>query len=111
MTALVFVDTNVLVYQLDSREPAKQLRARGWLDYLWAARTGRISSQVLQELYVTVTRKLEPGLELDAARKVVRSLWSSAVSERPGEFRTVSVCPGGMLSSSLQRNWPSAQPC
>jgi predicted nucleic acid-binding protein len=85
MTALVFVDTNVLVYQLDSREPAKQLRARGWLDYLWAARTGRISSQVLQELYVTVTRKLEPGLELDAARKVVRSLWSwqpVAIDER-----------------------------
>jgi hypothetical protein len=27
MTARVFVDTNVLVYQLDSREPGKQAQA------------------------------------------------------------------------------------
>ena len=85
MTARVFVDTNVLVYQLDRREPDKQAQASAWLDHLWASRSGRISFQVLQEFYVTVTRKLAPGLEPEAARKIVRALWSwrpVAVDER-----------------------------
>lgn len=76
MTARVFVDTNVLVYQLDSREPGKQARARAWLEHLWATRDGRISFQVLTELYVTLTRKLTPGLDPETARKVVRTLWA-----------------------------------
>lgn len=76
MTAHVFVDTNVLVYQLDARNPDKQGRAKAWLDHLWASRTGRISSQVLQEFYVTVTRKMSPGLDREVARKVVQALWA-----------------------------------
>lgn len=76
MTGRVFVDTNVLVYQLDSREPGKQAHARAWLDHLWATRNGRVSFQVLAELYVTLTRKLTPGLDGEAARKVVRALWA-----------------------------------
>jgi predicted nucleic acid-binding protein len=76
MTEPVFVDTNVLVYSFDRREPEKLVRAREWLDHLWTARTGRISFQVLQEFYVIVTRKLEPGLDPETARKVVRSLWA-----------------------------------
>ena len=76
MTDPVFVDTNVLVYSFDRREPEKLVRAREWLDHLWSARAGRISFQVLQEFYVTVTRKLEPGLDPETARKVVRSLWA-----------------------------------
>jgi predicted nucleic acid-binding protein len=76
MTARVFVDTNVLVYQLDTRNPDKQGRAQAWLDHLWTTRTGRISFQVLQEFYVTVTRKMNPGLDREVARKVVRALWA-----------------------------------
>jgi predicted nucleic acid-binding protein len=76
MTELVFADTNVLVYHLDTREPRKQSSARTWMEYLWATRSGRISFQVLEELYATVTRKLDPGLDREVARKVVRALWA-----------------------------------
>jgi predicted nucleic acid-binding protein len=76
MTAPVFTDTNVLVYQLDTRELAKQSRARTWIEFLWATRRGRVSFQVLEELYATVTRKLDPGLDQEAARKVVQALWA-----------------------------------
>jgi predicted nucleic acid-binding protein len=76
MTARVFVDTNVFVYQLDTREPQKQAQASAWLAHLWSARSGRVSFQVLAELYVTLTRKLTPGMDRESARKVVRSLWS-----------------------------------
>lgn len=72
---LVFVDTNVLVYARDSREPRKQQRAEEWLAHLWRHHIGRLSLQVLQEYYVSVTQKLKPGMERDAARRDVRDLW------------------------------------
>ncbi|MHB8068399.1 MAG: PIN domain-containing protein [Desulfobaccales bacterium] len=74
MNAKVFVDTNVLVYCRDASEPEKQAKATAWMAALWERRTGRLSYQVLQEFYVTVTAKLEPGLEPDAARTDVRAL-------------------------------------
>jgi len=33
-----FVDTNLLLYSFDSREPVKREKAREWIDHLW--RTG-----------------------------------------------------------------------
>ena len=74
MTARVFVDSNVLVYTLDSREADKQARAAAWLEHLWSNRRGRLSFQVLQEFYVNVTRKVRPPVEEEEARRVVRSL-------------------------------------
>ncbi len=74
MTAKVFVDTNVLVYARDSSEPDKQPAAAAWMRHLWETRSGCLSMQVLQEFYMTVTRKLEPGLSPAAARLEVQSL-------------------------------------
>lgn len=70
----VFVDTNVLVYARDASEPEKQPAAMNWLNALWEAREGRLSVQVLQEYYVTVTAKLDPGLSPREARADVRRL-------------------------------------
>ena len=58
MIGPVFVDTNVLVYARDASEPGKQARAMLWLEHLWRERTGRLSVQVLQEFYHTVTGRL-----------------------------------------------------
>ncbi len=74
MSAKVFVDTNVLVYCWDASVPEKQARATAWMAALWERRTGRLSYQVLQEFYVTVTAKLKPGLDINAARRDVRDL-------------------------------------
>jgi predicted nucleic acid-binding protein len=57
MTALVFVDTNVLLYALDHADLKKQAAARVWRAELWKNRLGRISFQVLQEFYVKATQK------------------------------------------------------
>jgi len=76
MTGRTFVDSNVLVYARDTRDRAKQARAADWLAMLWRARTGRIGIQVLSEYYVTVTRKLRPGLSADEAWDDVRLLMS-----------------------------------
>ena len=45
-----------------------------WMAHLCSNRTGKLSYQVLQEFYITVTAKLQPGLDPENARKDVRSL-------------------------------------
>ena len=75
MTDLIFVDTNVLVYARDAAAE-KQERAASWMSYLWRSRSGRLSFQVLQEFYVTVTAKLTPGMNLEMARSETRALMS-----------------------------------
>ena len=70
----VFVDTNVLVYARDLSEPDKQSRAARWMAELWASRRGRLSVQVLQEYYVTATRKLDPPRDPELVRDDVTAL-------------------------------------
>jgi len=74
MSELAFVDTNVLVYARDASEPTKGKRARSWLRAVWEMRCGRTSYQVLNEYYVTVTQKLDPGMTAAAARSDVMNL-------------------------------------
>ena len=50
----VFVDTNVLIYALDPRNAAKQHAAQSWLARCWQERSGRVSTQVLNEFYVNL---------------------------------------------------------
>jgi len=57
MTAPIFVDTNVLIYALDTADPRKQQAAHAWRAELWKSGRGRISYQVLQEFYVKVVKR------------------------------------------------------
>jgi len=69
MNARSFFDTNILVYADDKRARKKQSRA---IDLVAEHRhngTGVVSLQVLQEYFVTVTRKLDVDSTL-ARRKV-----------------------------------------
>jgi predicted nucleic acid-binding protein len=74
MTARVFVDTNVFVYNRDLSEKEKRPRAGEWLAYLWGKRSGRLSMQVLQEFYITVTEKLDPKIPRVSVRQDIRDL-------------------------------------
>ena len=76
MSARIFVDTNVLVYARDRSDVEKHERALSWLAALWEARAGRLSWQVLQEYYVTVTRKLDPSRDSGLAREDIASLFT-----------------------------------
>ncbi len=72
MPARSFFDTNVLVYADDKAAPAKQRRAVELVAEHRRARTGVVSLQVLQEYFVTVTRKLH--VEAHIARRKVELL-------------------------------------
>lgn len=69
-----FLDTNVLVYAFDHSAGEKHAIAAQLVKDLWENETGCISIQVLQEFFVTVTRKLAMPLEFRTARQVVADL-------------------------------------
>jgi len=71
-TALVFLDTNVLLYGVDDREQAKRDRARAWIAACWTRRCGRLSTQVLNEFYVNARRKFPSAVSAGDARAEVR---------------------------------------
>jgi predicted nucleic acid-binding protein len=69
-----FIDTNILVYAHDASAGAKHQRAKTLLAQLWITGNGCVSVQVLQEFYVTVTRKVRHPLSPDTARQLVEDL-------------------------------------
>jgi predicted nucleic acid-binding protein len=68
-TSRSFLDTNVLVYSDDPRDPVKQTKALDLIKDHLRGRTGVVSLQVLQEYFVSATGKLKLDAEL-AKRKV-----------------------------------------
>ena len=72
MSARSFFDTNVLVYADDDDAPSKQRLARDLVYEHRRGGTGVVSLQVLQEYFVTVTRKLK--LDPRTARRKVELL-------------------------------------
>jgi predicted nucleic acid-binding protein len=69
-----FVDTNVLVYAHDLTAGDKHSRARALLEELWDTRQGCLSVQVLQEFFVTTTRKIPRPLDPAAAAQIISDL-------------------------------------
>ncbi len=65
MSAKIMLDTNVLVYAYDRSEERKQNIAFRLLERLVATGTGVISTQLLAEFFVTVTRKIPLPLTLE----------------------------------------------
>ena len=69
-----FVDTNVLLYAHDGSAGIKQEQARALVEQLWESREGCLSVQVLQEFFVTTTRKIPKPLDAPAAARIIDDL-------------------------------------
>lgn len=76
-----FLDTNVLVYAFDRSDAAKQRRAAELVQQHLEDGTGVISTQVLSEFFVTVTRKVAVPFTVRRALEVARDLNSFHVVE------------------------------
>lgn len=81
-----FVDTNILVYAEDRDAGRKRDVARDLLVELWNEEAGVVSVQVLQELYVTLTRKLRRPLSPARASEIVREYLTWEVVDNDGEL-------------------------
>ncbi len=91
MSDRVFVDTNVFVYAYDDSEPEKRQRTFEVLDELAKSSTLVISTQVLQEFYVVVTRKLKTRLKPAIAEGALNLLLG---------YPVIQVAPDAILSAA-----------
>jgi predicted nucleic acid-binding protein len=71
MSDRIFVDTNVLIYAHDLDAGKKYEVAGKLLRDLWENQTGIISTQVMQEFYVNVTRKISKPISPPEARGIL----------------------------------------
>jgi len=92
MASRTFFDTNVLVYLFDADSPDKQARAREALRERLESGAVVVSTQVLQEFFVTVTRKLARPLPTDEAEAALKRLMDLPV---------VQVDPDQVLAAAV----------
>ncbi|MFC1824085.1 PIN domain-containing protein [Thermodesulfobacteriota bacterium] len=71
-----FVDTNILVYAHDRDSGHKHEIAREVISELWESRLGLLSTQVLQEFYLALTRKIPAPLDKPNTRRILRNYFS-----------------------------------
>jgi len=85
-----FVDSNVLVYAVSKDEPEKQSRAREIVALGFTEGCFAISTQVMMEVYVNVTRKAKIGLPSREALEYVRAF---------AEWPVVEMTPALVLAA------------
>lgn len=108
----VFIDTNVLVYCFDRGDTAKQAVAKSLISDLASSGLMRLSTQVLQEFVVTVTRKITTPLGTDEAMQIIDTLsaWELVTIEleeikdaaRLVEANRISFWDGLIIAAALR---------
>jgi predicted nucleic acid-binding protein len=87
----VFLDTNILIYAHDIDAGIKHDVALSILKTIWQEETGIISTQVIQEFYVNVTRKIPNPITPVQARGIILNYFS---------WQVEAVEPHTILSAS-----------
>jgi predicted nucleic acid-binding protein len=72
----VFLDTNILIYAHDIDAGPKHDLAMSITEKIWEEKNGVISTQVLQEFYVNVTRKIPNPITPVMARGIILNYFS-----------------------------------
>ena len=72
MSDKAFVDTKILVYAHDRSTGAKHARACTLIEQLWQSGQGVLSTQVLQELCVTLQRNANSPLPAAELRRLIQ---------------------------------------
>ena len=78
-----FLDTNIIVYAFDASAKKKNEAAKQIMIDLWDSGKGMLSTQVLQEFYVTVTQKIPRPLDRKLAIQTIKDLlhWDVVVND------------------------------
>lgn len=76
MSGKFFVDTNILVYAHDRSTGVKHERARSLIQKLWNSGGGVLSTQVLQELCVSLRRKSTHPLSFEQMHQLLQDYLS-----------------------------------
>lgn len=93
MSADYFVDSNVLIYAHDTGAGNRHAVAQDLVRRLWRDRTGVISTQVLQEVYVNVRRKAEHPLPREEALRLIEDYlsWEVVVNTESSVVEAIRI--------------------
>ena len=93
MNAKFFVDTNILIYAHDRSTNAKHKRAQELIEQLWATGSGVLSTQVLQELCVSMQQKTKRKLPEEELRDLIRDYlsWDVVVNTPESIFEALAI--------------------
>lgn len=93
MNVKTFVDTNIVVYAHDRSSGKKHKISKEILRELWQKRIGILSTQVLQEFFYIVTKKISDPINLSKARESIRHLlyWQIVVNDGPSILQAIDI--------------------
>jgi predicted nucleic acid-binding protein len=93
MSASSFVDTNILLYAHDRGAGEKHDLARVLVERLWLGRSGAISTQLLQELYVNVRRKAAAPVSSEEAQRLIPDYltWEVVINDGASILRAIDL--------------------
>ncbi len=96
----VFVDSNVLIYAHDLDADRKHRKAAEIVRELWEDQKGVVSTQVLQEFSVNVTRQIAQPISKSSAREIARnySLWQTETIDSADVFRASELEEANQVS-------------
>ena len=79
----VFLDANVIIYAYDTTAARKHEVAGEIMMDLWETGLGVLSTQVIQEFFVNVTRKIPKPMDKELARDIVPDFlkWDVVVND------------------------------
>lgn len=81
MSGKVFLDTNILIYAHDLDAGIKHNIALQIVKDLWENKNGVLSTQILQEFYINVTKKIPSPISPLEAREIIRAYLSWNIKE------------------------------
>lgn len=76
MRANYFLDTNIFIYSFDGTSPLKQKKAQSLISDALAARTGIVSTQVIQEFFAVASRKFAQPLTVRDAQVYLETVFT-----------------------------------
>lgn len=93
MSARCFVDTNILVYAHDRSAGHKHQKAMALVENLWNSRLGVLSTQVLQELCISLRKKAGHPLTVEEIRGLIQdySSWEIVVNTAESVLQALNI--------------------
>ena len=89
----VFLDTNIIIYAYDVSAQDKHQKAKEIMVDSWNSGRGLLSTQVIQEFFVGVTRKIPRPLTLKVAGEIVNDLlqWDVVVNDGESIVEAIKI--------------------
>lgn len=79
----IFLDTNIIIYAFDKSAGRKHEKAKSIVIDLWNSGLGVVSTQVLQEFFVSATKKIKNPLDIKTITEIIKDFlkWDIVIND------------------------------